>query len=312
MYCLLILQLHVVVTLLALLSSFSGVDSFSLRPNFGRQTKEPSHSITTPEQQKRTTTSHTLAAQVQDLAVAGRVGPVLSRLGKTPTEFGAIRQALSGVFSVGDVAILGAVGWLTIPAAKRFYAWRHESDYSIKAYENSWLGRWCTLISSFARATSFIYTGDILAVILSTIGFQLDARLMPAFTKTVYAIWGALRLRRFKKIVLKQITRKEIQGNVQVAEKVLDGVLGIWLFFFLNDIFHITMGKGVTSVLTVGGITGLAISLASKDLAGMLVAGFAVQFSRRFDIGDKIRLGDGTTGNIVDMGALETLIKGVL
>jgi small-conductance mechanosensitive channel len=58
------------------------------------------------------------------------------------------------------------------------------------------------------------------------------------------------------------------------------------------------------------GKAGLVFSFASKELATEVLSGVAFHSSRKIGLGDKIRLGDGTTGNVVKVDALETLIKG--
>lgn len=49
---------------------------------------------------------------------------------------------------------------------------------------------------------------------------------------------------------------------------------------------------------------------ASADVAQMLLSGFVIQSSDKYVEGETIRLGDGTTGTILHMGAFEMQIRG--
>jgi MscS family membrane protein len=67
---------------------------------------------------------------------------------------------------------------------------------------------------------------------------------------------------------------------------------------------------GLQSVLTGSGIGAIAFSLASKDLAQHIVGGFVIQTWDAFDVGDDIKLGDGTEGTVLKIGLVETEIVG--
>lgn len=64
-------------------------------------------------------------------------------------------------------------------------------------------------------------------------------------------------------------------------------------------------GVAVQSVLTVGGIGGVATAFAAKDILGNLLSGLSVQFSRPFSVGDNIKAGS-VEGQVVEMGLTTT------
>jgi hypothetical protein len=240
-------------------------------------------------------------------AVAGRLGLVVKQLVLIRTEFRPVRSALVNAVDFSDVVLLGLLGWLPEPLAKRYFAWRYDDN---KKYEDSLLSRFASLISQLTKVTGIVYMFDMLSVVLTTVGFQLDPRCQPILAKTTYTLWGAWRIRGFNDFMLKRLIRNGDTGKAKLVCRILDGVIATFLFFFLQDIFHFTIGRGIMSVLTAGGTAGLVFSLASKELATELLSGLAFHGSRKVDLGDKIRLGDGTTGNVVKVGAMETLIKG--
>jgi small-conductance mechanosensitive channel len=91
---------------------------------------------------------------------------------------------------------------------------------------------------------------------------------------------------------------------------VLDGGLLVVLYFFISDIFQVTIGKGLQSIAAVGGLSTIIFGLAAKDFAQMLIAGIAIYNSDKFYEGEKVRFGDGTTGKIDHQGYFELHIRG--
>jgi hypothetical protein len=284
------------------------VESFSISPS------RVSYPIKDPKTRRfvvNPAVATTAAAAPGGFAVvAGRLGPVVKQLMLIRTEFRPVRSALANAFDFGDVVLLGLLGWLPEPLAKRYFAWRHDDGDDAEKYEDTLLSRFASLISQLTKVTGIVYTFDMLSVVSTTLGFQLDPSIQPKLAKTTYIVWGAWRIRGFKDFMFKRLIRQGDTGKTKVVSRILDGAIATCLFFFLQDIFHFTMGRGITSVLTAGGTAGLVFSLASKELATEMLSGLAFHGSRKVDLGDKIRLGDGTTGAVVKVGAFETLIKG--
>ncbi|VFQ94677.1 unnamed protein product [Cuscuta campestris] len=64
-------------------------------------------------------------------------------------------------------------------------------------------------------------------------------------------------------------------------------------------------GVPVQSILTVGGIGGVAIAIAARDVIGNVLSGLSLQFSRPFSVGEMIRAGY-VEGQVVEMGMTTT------
>ncbi|KAG9457156.1 hypothetical protein H6P81_001664 [Aristolochia fimbriata] len=64
-------------------------------------------------------------------------------------------------------------------------------------------------------------------------------------------------------------------------------------------------GVAVQSILTVGGIGGVATAFAARDILGNLLNGLSLQFSRPFSIGDTIKAGS-IEGQVIEMGLTST------
>lgn len=71
-----------------------------------------------------------------------------------------------------------------------------------------------------------------------------------------------------------------------------------------------TMGINVSGLMAAGGIGGLAVGLASKDMLANFFGGFTVYMDRPFSVGDWIVLKDqGIEGVVEDIGWRQTIIR---
>ncbi|KAG0454011.1 hypothetical protein HPP92_025315 [Vanilla planifolia] len=64
-------------------------------------------------------------------------------------------------------------------------------------------------------------------------------------------------------------------------------------------------GVAVQSILTVGGIGGVATAFAARDILGNVLSGLSLQFSKPFSLGDNIKAGS-IEGQVVEMGLTTT------
>lgn len=64
-------------------------------------------------------------------------------------------------------------------------------------------------------------------------------------------------------------------------------------------------GVAVQSILTVGGIGGVATAFAARDILGNVLSGLSVQMSQPFSIGDTIKAGS-VEGQVTEMGLTTT------
>ncbi|XP_061341286.1 mechanosensitive ion channel protein 1, mitochondrial-like isoform X1 [Gastrolobium bilobum] len=67
-------------------------------------------------------------------------------------------------------------------------------------------------------------------------------------------------------------------------------------------------GVAVQSIITVGGIGGVATAFAARDILGNMFSGLSMQFSKPFSIGDTIKAGS-IEGQVVEMGLITTLLR---
>lgn len=64
-------------------------------------------------------------------------------------------------------------------------------------------------------------------------------------------------------------------------------------------------GVAVQSILTVGGVGGVATAFAARDVLGNILSGFSLQFSKPFSVNDYIKAGP-IEGKVVEIGLTST------
>jgi small-conductance mechanosensitive channel len=138
----------------------------------------------------------------------------------------------------------------------------------------------------------------------------IQADLRETAPHVALTIWAALTISTIKRALFIQRIEGLRLGRIELYDRLLDFVIGIAVAAFLVDELQIDVSMGVQSLLAGSGVGALAFSLASKDLAQQIVGGLVVQAWDAFQVGDDIRLGDGTAGTVAKIGLVETEIVG--
>lgn len=113
----------------------------------------------------------------------------------------------------------------------------------------------------------------------------------------IVLIVGLILTKVIKKIVKKALTKSTVETT---AHKLIVQILDIILKFVVILIAAETLGIKTTSLITIFGAAGVAISLALKDSLSNVAGGFLVLFSKPFVKGDFIETNSvsGTVDNI--------------
>lgn len=114
-------------------------------------------------------------------------------------------------------------------------------------------------------------------------------------------------LHRWKtNVITRALASKSTQGLVDRDKLlVIDKISSVGLFTLGLMALAEACGVAVQSILTVGGIGGVATAFASKDILGNVLSGLSVQMSQPFSVGDTIRAGT-VEGQVVEMGLTTT------
>jgi small-conductance mechanosensitive channel len=147
-----------------------------------------------------------------------------------------------------------------------------------------------------ATVVTFSYLGYIVAP--TSIGAQYLTRIWSGAT-VISIIWF---LYRWKSNVFAHIVAgKTTAGGERERYLLMDRISSIGLLVLGAMAFAEACGVAVQSVLTLGGIGGVATAFAARDILGNMLSGVFIQFTRPFTVGDSINAGS-VSGQVVEMG----------
>ncbi|KAG9157930.1 hypothetical protein Leryth_000101 [Lithospermum erythrorhizon] len=113
-------------------------------------------------------------------------------------------------------------------------------------------------------------------------------------------------LHRWKtNVISRAIAVKSLQEPYRDKLLTLDKFFSVGLFVIGLLALAEACGVPVQSILTVGGIGGLATAFAVRDILGNVLSGLSVQISQPFSVGDIIKAGS-VEGQVVKMGLTNT------
>ena len=177
---------------------------------------------------------------------------------------------------------------------------------------------WIDSIVDAARspASFFIWvTGLVLALTttISQFGFYTD--LVPyilAFKSTILTLsfgWFVIRLVQRLEQNLKVVARKDDrldEVTVEAFAKIIKLLAFIiTILFFLN-----AFGVSLTGLLAFGGVGGIAIGFAAKDLLGNVFGGLMLYLDKPFTVGEWIRSSDKEIeGTVEKIGWRMTVVR---
>ncbi|KAI6702519.1 hypothetical protein NL676_011655 [Syzygium grande] len=98
---------------------------------------------------------------------------------------------------------------------------------------------------------------------------------------------------------------KSMAGLDREKMLALDRLSSIGLFVIGLMALAEACGVAVQSIITVGGIGGVATAFAARDILGNVLSGLSMQFSKPFSLGDTIKAGS-IEGQVVEMGLTTT------
>ncbi|KAG0587361.1 hypothetical protein KC19_2G159000 [Ceratodon purpureus] len=104
----------------------------------------------------------------------------------------------------------------------------------------------------------------------------------------VCVVWFLYRWK--SNVFARIVTEKSFAGPDKERYLTMDHLSSLGLLILGCMAVAEACGMAVQSILTVGGIGGVATAFAAKDVMGNMLCGVALQFSRPFSIGDSITL----------------------
>lgn len=173
-----------------------------------------------------------------------------------------------------------------------------------------------TVIKSIQNPISFLVAILGTTFSLQIINKQYDITLLnAASTVRDLAILGAVSWfsARFIKEAQKAIIVKKLKSHERIDRATIDAVstIALILVMVVTGLMTLqTLGFNIGGILALGGVGGIAIGFAAKDLLSNFFGGLMIYFDRPFQIGDWIRSPDKEIeGNVVKIGWRQTQIK---
>ncbi|WP_324716135.1 mechanosensitive ion channel domain-containing protein [Carboxydochorda subterranea] len=89
---------------------------------------------------------------------------------------------------------------------------------------------------------------------------------------------------------------------------VVTRVAAVTAYFIAATVVLARFNINVTALVTTAGVASLALALAAQETLANMFAGFTIMLDRSYRVGDRIRLSDGTMGDVVEIGLRATKI----
>lgn len=141
--------------------------------------------------------------------------------------------------------------------------------------------------------------------------YQLSSLHLRESAPTIaFIVWCGMTLCTVKRTILLQKVMGRRLGRVALLDRFLDLVIVLSMILAVLNVLSIEFTVGIQSLLSAGGVGALIFALASKDLATELAGGVAINAWNVMDVGDRVRLGDGSNGRVIEIGLVATVIQG--
>jgi MscS family membrane protein len=166
-----------------------------------------------------------------------------------------------------------------------------------------------SFVSAIRPPISFFIwvTGTVLALNTLILRFDVYTDIIPminSFKSTVLTLavgWFAIRWVSRLERHIKQLAKTDDRFD-EVTVEAMAKILKLLAFVLTGLIFLNAFGVSLTGLLAFGGMGGIAVGFAAKDILGNVLGGLMIYMDKPFTVGDWIRSPDqqieGTVENI--------------
>ncbi|KAL8268366.1 hypothetical protein R6Q59_002164 [Mikania micrantha] len=201
------------------------------------------------------------------------------------------------------------VAWAILPRIfRRFHKYSTEgpgtflpagSLWSAVPYDKSFWGALEVPVRYLITFIAFSQIGVMVAP--TTVASQVIG---PAW-KGAFILSFVWFLHRWKTNVITRALSMKYEAVDRDKLLTLDKLSSVGLFVLGGMTLAEACGVAVQSILTVGGIGGVATAFAARDILGNVLSGLSIQLSQPFSIGDTIKAGS-VEGQVIEMGLTTT------
>jgi small-conductance mechanosensitive channel len=214
------------------------------------------------------------------------------------------------IFPVGGTVLGTLLAWAVMPRVlKRFHRYSTEGPAILLSGSSVWgpvpyeQSFWGALEDPLRYLVTFMAFSQIAAMVAPT---TIASQYLTQTWRGAVILSLVWFLNRWKTNV---ISRALAAKSVQIVDRdkllTVDKISSVGLFVIGLMALAEACGVAVQSIITVGGIGGVATAFAAKDILGNVLSGLSVQLSRPFSIGDTIKAGS-VEGQVVEMGLTTT------
>lgn len=214
------------------------------------------------------------------------------------------------IVPVGGTLASTLLAWAVMPKLlRRFYNLSMQGPAAFLAksslwgpvpYEKSFWGSLEDPIRYLVTFMAFSWIGEMVAPTVITTEYVTQAWRGAVIMSIVWF------LHRWKtNVITRALAMKSLEGFNRDRLLTLDKISSVGLFVVGLMALAEASGVAVQSILTVGGIGGVATAFAARDVLGNVLSGLSVQLSQPFSIGDTIKAGS-VEGQVVEMGLTTT------
>lgn len=281
------------------------------------------------------------------LAGSRRLSPFLQRFLLTREDIKTLVKVLRSKIHVEDMSLMVIIGWTLIPFMRFMYeevygrmplqssitghakgrtrskdgilarapgvsSW--DPQDAVPSFQSTTTFLVSSHIQQIAKISLLVYLVDVFRIVAVGMGFNMwQMENFPhAFAQLAFAVWIAQRLAVGKKHLLRRYVSYHPQsyGRIRVTDRLINAAIIAATAVLVITVLKIQMGVALHSFLAVGSVGTLALGLASQGIATQVLNGLMLASSDRIYEGDVVRFGDGLSGTIVQMGWMETIIRG--
>ncbi|XP_051127902.1 mechanosensitive ion channel protein 1, mitochondrial [Andrographis paniculata] len=214
------------------------------------------------------------------------------------------------IVPVGGTLMAALLAWSLLPRLfRKFHKYSVEGPGALLSrsslwgpapYENSFWGALEVPVRYFITLMAILEIGEMVApnVVASQYGAQAWRGAL-----VVSLLWF---LNRWKtNLIARALAAKSIERIQRDKLRTLDRISSVGLFVIGTMALAEACGVAVQSILTVGGVGGVATAFAARDILGNVLSGLSVQIAQPFSVGDTIKAGS-VEGQVVEMGLTTT------
>nr|GLL34397.1 mechanosensitive ion channel protein 1, mitochondrial-like [Ipomoea trifida] len=211
---------------------------------------------------------------------------------------------------VSGTLLCTLLAWVVMPRfLRRFHKISMEGPATLLSQSSLWKpvpyeeSIWGALESPVRYLITFMAFTQIAAMVAPT--SIASHYIIPAWKCAVIlsSVWF---LQRWKtNVISRALAGKSIESGDRDRLLTLERISSVGLFAIGIMGLAEACGVPVQSILTVGGVGGIATAFAARDVIGNILSGLSLQISRPFTIGDTIKAGS-VEGQVVEMGMTTT------